>query len=791
MKNNRLLLLFLIPPILSLLGKPDHYIHHALWALYLIPPTLIVLLKGVNYSILSICTSSLLFLTVEIIKTGKVDLHTFISFLELIIVNIVFNIFVSTISKQNSQKRQELIQTRKLLDSILNNVDISIWSLTPNKDHLFSRGKEKIYGSLTAEQLNEEGLWRKSIHPDDLPLADEIDSKWEVLEDYEYEYRIVQPNGTVRWIRDRAFPVIDEDGALVRYDGTNIDITAQKELEFHLKESEERYKNLVENASLGVFMVQHQRIIFMNKWLMNMLDLTEEKLHERTFFEHFLAKDKDRLIEKFLRLYTQKEAFFKDQIQLTFPNKRACFLEIQASTTVINGKKAVLGIALDVTEKLKSQAKLEYLAYHDALTTTPNMHYLNNKIREEICLAKKHGSPASMMFFNLDRFKLIVDSYGHQVGDHLLKKVALRLKGLVSEKGTLIRVGGDDFIVYLPNFELTRAEQFAKFLIQSFSEPFFHKDHEVRISASIGISFLKTDSVLEKMVQEASAAMHVAKEIGGNQYKVYSADFKEKSDRKLQIDQKLRKAIEQDNLELYYQPKIELSHHQLTGMEALIRWNDPELGFVSPSEFIPIAEETGLIIPIGKWVLETACKHNIEWQKKGYAPIQVCVNISSKQFLQDDFINMVEECLQDSGLSPEYLNLEITEGIALYNIKEAIVKLNKLKQLGLSVSLDDFGTGYSSLSYIKSLPIDVLKIDRSFIIDICENKQDAAIIQSVISLSHSLDLIVVAEGVENEQQLSLLGNLNCDEIQGYYYAKPMSYSDFENFLTNVHQRKIS
>jgi len=288
---------------------------------------------------------------------------------------------------------------------------------------------------------------------------------------------------------------------------------------------------------------------------------------------------------------------------------------------------------------------------------------------------------------------------------------------------------------------------------------------------------------LEDMIQKASSALHVAKEYGRNQYQIYTSEFSKKSSRRLQLEQRLRKAIEKNELEVFYQPKINLYTNKVTGLEALARWNDPLLGAVSPAEFIPLAEETGIIISIGKWVLETVCKQNSEWQKKGLPPVHVCVNISSRQFLQDDFVKMVEQVLNESDLSPAYLNIEITEGVALYNVEDAIEKLMQLKQLGVSISLDDFGTGYSSLSYLKSLPIDYLKIDRSFINGIFNNKQDAAIIHSIISLSHTLGLRVVAEGVEEKNQIEILEQLNCDEIQGYYYAKPMSKINIEEFMS--------
>jgi EAL domain-containing protein (putative c-di-GMP-specific phosphodiesterase class I) len=283
-------------------------------------------------------------------------------------------------------------------------------------------------------------------------------------------------------------------------------------------------------------------------------------------------------------------------------------------------------------------------------------------------------------------------------------------------------------------------------------------------------------------MRKASAALHFAKECGRNQYRFYSVEFFQTANRKMLLEQGLRKVLEQEKLEIYYQPKLDLITNRITGMEALARWNDAELGAVSPTEFIPVAEETGMIIPIGKWVLEEACKQNLEWHKLGYGSLHVCVNISSRQFLQDDFVLMIELVLARSGLAPEYLNLEITEGIALNNMEDAIEKLEKLKDLGITISLDDFGTGYSSLSYIKSLPIDFLKIDRAFIKGITENSQDGAIIDSIITLAHEFDFRVVAEGVEDEQQLQLLTTKKCDEIQGFYFAQPMVPDQFKLFL---------
>lgn len=440
----------------------------------------------------------------------------------------------------------------------------------------------------------------------------------------------------------------------------------------------------------------------------------------------------------------------------------------------------------EIIHQLKEKKiELEYLSYHDMLTGLFNMNYLNNHLTREFHESKVYGIPTCMMFFNLDRFKLINDSYGHQIGDQLLKMVSKRLINTVQHMGTVVRAGGDDFILFLPNTNISRAEDFSKWLLDEFSKSFYLEKQEIRIAASIGIAHVLKDDSLEDTIQKASSALHFAKEYGGGQYQLYSSEFMEIANRRLLLEQRLKRALQEKELEIYYQPKLNINANQITGMEALTRWNDSVLGPISPVEFIPIAEQTGLITSIGKWVLKEACRQTVEWNEIGYTPIHVCVNISGKQFLQDDFVNMIEQILNESSLSPEFLNLEVTETIALNNIHETIRKLEQLRRIGVTISLDDFGTGYSSLSYVKSLPIDFLKIDRSFINGILINKQDTAIIDTIISLAHSLGFKVVAEGVEAESQLRGLEQMGCDEIQGYYIAKPMDPVTFKNFIDKM------
>ncbi|WHY77036.1 EAL domain-containing protein [Neobacillus sp. WH10] len=772
---------YLFPPLIDYIDIRDQYFHNVPWFFYLIPTLLIAYKKGTKYGGIATGVSILLFLVIESFEPSGISRHEMIIFFEMTTINLLVSILVGLLFKNYLQKQRELSLTKNLLESVFHHLDIGIWSINKSKSLLLSKGIEKIYGLSRKTDLQNNQFWKRSIHPEDLVIAEEIDKKWESQEDYEYEYRIIRPNGEIRWIRDSGLPVFNEHGEHERYDGTNVDITRQKELEIYLKESEERYKHLVENSIVGVFMIQESQLVYVNQWLAKTLGLTQEELRGTSLLDYFKEADRVRVGNHFQKLIEEKESSFVDQIQTVDQVEAAAYLEIQATLTKINGSSAIIGIALDVTDKKKAKDELEYLAYHDTLTGLPNKHYLMNELAKQFYRSTSLGLQVYILYLNLDRFKLIIDSFGHRVGDQLIQMVSNRLQDSITN-GMAIRAVGDEFIIYLPNANENLALDMACSLLNALSEPYYLINQEIQVTASIGIASFEEDDDLEELVQKAGSALHFAKDFGGNQYQLYSCEIGQQVNRKLQLEQRLRKALEQNNLEVVYQPKLHVLTNRISGMEALIRWKDPILGVVSPSEFIPIAEETGMIISIGKWVLETACRQNREWEKSGYPPILVCVNISSKQFLQDDFVKMIEQVLKESDLSPEYLNLEITERIALFCIGDAIDKLQQLKQLGVSISLDDFGTGYSSMSYLKLLPVDFLKIDRSFTKGIIEDKKDLAIIDSIISLSHSLGMSVVAEGVEAENQLKVLSDLGCDEIQGYYYAKPLPVPEFKQFL---------
>lgn len=775
--------ILILVPALDIDDISDKQFHNVIWFFYLIPTIIIVFKKGRIYGFINTAVESILFYVMEALQEDGITNSELITFLELIMLNILISITVGILVKGNNDKQNELKETKNLLESIFNHLDLAIWSDDFKGNMLISKGIEKIYGKQSDETFKDAQFWKKAVYLDDKYIIGEIEKKIKANEGYDFTYRILRPNGDIRWVRDRGMPVLNETGEVERYDGTITDITKQKQLALNLKESQERYRTLIENVFAGVYLLHNSTPVFVNQWLADFMGVSKKELLRGSNFLNFVVEaDRERLRSNFQHLLEGKRLFFIDEIQILTHDGSIKYLELQAANTMINGSSAIAGLALDVTDKKLAKAELEHLAFHDGLTGLPNMNYLNHYLSKEYIDSTYNGAPVCIMYFNLDRFKFINDSFGHRIGDRLLMYVSQRLVLTIQSSGDVVRAGGDDFIIYLANTNRKQAKLLAERLLDAFAKPFHFDGQEMRIAASIGISIADKNETLDGELRKASAALHFAKECGRNQYRFYAAEFFQTANRKMELEQKLRKALEQETLEIYYQPKLDLRTKKITGMEALARWNDLDVGTVSPTEFIPISEETGMIVPLGKWVLERACKQNMEWQRMGYDSLHVCVNISSRQFLQDDFVFMIEQTIRESGLAPEFLNLEITEGIALNNMDDAISKLEELKKLGISISLDDFGTGYSSLSYIKSLPIDYLKIDRAFINGITENSQDAAIIDSIISLANSFHFRVVAEGVEDEEQMQMLTAKNCDEIQGFYFAKPMSAAHFERFL---------
>ncbi|PUA35607.1 diguanylate cyclase [Paenibacillus elgii] len=441
-------------------------------------------------------------------------------------------------------------------------------------------------------------------------------------------------------------------------------------------------------------------------------------------------------------------------------------------------------VLTDMRNREFTVRQLTHLAYHDMLTGLPNRQKFQQTVGMSIRKAKLSGRKLSVMFIDLDRFKNVNDTFGHAFGDLLLTEAAERLKSWLQADDSVSRQGGDEFTVLIKDTSQPHdAEKVAQKIIHLLSQPFAIDGHELRVGCSIGIAMYPQDGEDPiTLMKNADTAMYRAKELGKNGYQFYKAEMNDTVIQKLVMEEWLNKALEQEEFVLYYQPQVDIFTTRMNGMEALIRWNHPRLGFISPGEFIPLAEETGLIIPIGQWVLRTACKQNKAWQLAGFPPLKMAVNISPIQFHQHDFVQVVLDALQESGLEPRYLELEITEGIAMYHVDQVIQKLQTLRELGVHISMDDFGTGYSSLNYLKKFPIDKLKIAQQFVRDITVDPDDAAIVQAIMAMALSLKLNVIAEGVETEEQLSFLLDIKCREIQGYIYSKPVPANEFIDLM---------
>jgi diguanylate cyclase (GGDEF)-like protein len=435
-------------------------------------------------------------------------------------------------------------------------------------------------------------------------------------------------------------------------------------------------------------------------------------------------------------------------------------------------------------EKHKADERIEYLASHDGLTDLPNRELFNGLLRHTIDAARRNARQFALLFIDLDRFKIINDSLGHDAGDLLLVEVARRLCGALRASDVVARLGGDEFVVILEETsDRNDIEQIAGHLLSVVGQPMQLSGHECHTTASIGIAvYPENGADAATLTKNADIAMYLAKEDGKNGFRFFSGEIKAQSIERLRLETELRRAVARQQFSLHYQPKVDMESGQITGVEALLRWKHPELGLVSPAQFIPLAEETGLIVPIGRWVMREACAQNMAWQRRGLRPVSMAVNLSPRQFADEQLLHDVDEAIATSGMSPVLLQLEVTESMVMRNVTRAVRVLDAIQSRGIRLAIDDFGTGYSSMSLMKQFPIDTIKIDRSFVRDLPRDSEDQAIAQAIISMGKALGMTVVAEGVETAEQHAFLRDHRCDEIQGFLFSKPLPPRELEKLL---------
>lgn len=600
-----------------------------------------------------------------------------------------------------------------------------------------------------------------------------VEQRWKRIDGSSVEVEVAA--SPVMWDHQRAVQVLLRD------------ITERKQAEQALRESEERLNLALKSADLGTWhwQITEDRLTWDDQ-LCRLFGLKpgEHPSNYSGFLTLLHPEDRAR-VEGDIAHALQNDVPCETRFRIQWPDGSLHFLTTRGRLFRDCGgnPQRLSGICWDVTDKelaerrlRENEAHLRFLAHHDVLTSLPNRRLFQDRMQHAMDKARRNGLQVALIYLDLDRFKTINDSLGHTIGDRVLKEIAGRLTHQVRKADTVARLGGDEFVVILEDVqEAENVAKIAQKILLELVREVMVEGHRLHVTASVGISLFPDDGVdAEGLMKNAEVAMYRAKEQGKNMCQYFTPDMNSRARELLQLENGLRQALEEDQFVLHYQPQHDLATGELVGVEALLRWNHPERGMIPPGDFIPLAEETGLIVPIGDWVLRTACAQSRIWRQAGLPSMRMAVNISPRQFRLPNLSSRVQEILQETGLEPDALELEITEGMIMNDLEAAIETMQALGKMGVSLAIDDFGTGYSSLGYLKRFPIAGLKIDRSFVRDIISDANDAQIATSVIALAHSMNLRVVAEGIETAEQLSFLQEKGCDHGQGFFFNPPCS-----------------
>jgi diguanylate cyclase (GGDEF)-like protein/PAS domain S-box-containing protein len=683
------------------------------------------------------------------------------------------------------QTQEALRSSEERFRQFAENIDEVFFLTGPDAKTMIyvSPAYENVWGRSCQSLYDNPLSWLEGVHSEDRGRVEDL---FRNAGNFQTEYRIVRPDGAVRGIWSRTFPIKDQKGVVYRLARIAQDITERKQASKALEESEERLRMAIKAARMYTWDLDIQSGKLIRSGQQHEIygsDLPVSNTDFASFLQMIHPEDREKLEEAVDRA-TKERAAFSTGFRIVRPNGDIRWLETHGQVYPDGTDKAVrmIGVTQDITERKQAEATIQHMAFYDTLTKLPNRNKLYDCLLNAIRTDSGQGKPMAVLLMDLDHFKEINDTLGHQRGDLLLKEVGVRLKSVLFEPDVVARLGGDEFAILLPKLASPDDINLViQKIITAVGAPFMIESLPIAVEASIGVALYPDHGENpDSLMQRADVAMYRAKESGSG-YLIYDAKHDQHSPRRLSLIGELREAIEKDHLFLHYQPKISLKTKRVIGVEALVRWQHPEYGFVPPDQFILPAEQTGLIHPLTRWVLKTALRQCQAWRQAGLN-LPVSVNLSARNLHDPQFPDHLAELLKTTGALPEQLELEITESAIMADPQRALEVTTHLRTMGLRFALDDFGIGYSSLAYLKKLPVDSIKIDKSFVIDMARDEDDVLIVLSTINLAHNLGLKVVAEGVETEKILDQLSAFGCDEAQGYYMSKPLPVDDLNRWL---------
>ena len=706
--------------------------------------------------------------------------------------NITGVVGVSLDITRTHQVENELMETRSRAALLQQIGKMGFWEWDINEDRVFwSENVGPIFGIDNQDFDGDYNAYLNATHPEDKQaLTEKLSATVKSGSDFEVEHRILWPDQSTRWVYCSGNVLRDTSGKALRMTGFVLDVT-----EKHIANEEmKKLSRALEQTADSVMIVNNKGIIeYINKAFEKMSGFSQEELignkpsilksgmHNTDFYHQLWATLLKGKIYNNIITNRKKDGTLYDEERTITP-----------LTDENNKITHFVATGRDITERKQIHERLQYLAHHDVLTGLPNRTLFIERMDYTLKRCARESGKIALLFLDIDHFKNINDTLGHEVGDLLLKQLALRLQETLRECDLIARIGGDEFLILLDNISsIDDITYIAKKILTVFSSAFRIEERELFVTTSIGISVSPTDgSDTQTLLKNADIAMYRSKEQGRNTFQFYSADMSSRALQRLSLETSLRYALENDEFTLYYQPQLSLHTHKIIGVEALLRWQHPEIGMVSPLDFIPLLEETGLIKPVGEWIIKTACHQARQWHIDFDNSLKVAINISNHQINSGELKNTLEKILKETEVDSTMIELEITESAIMEDTPLTRSVFNAIDKMGFQIALDDFGTGYSSLSYLQRYPFDTIKIDRSFIRDITSNDDDAAITKAIIAMANNLNLAVVAEGIETEEQLQFLEESRCDVIQGFHVGRPVPAEEITLLFNRLQQNSF-